>query len=128
MNRIFGTPSGVGTQIAVIGIVTVLFTLSAMSGVHRGVKYISEVTTALGIGLAAYVLIVGPTNFVSNLFVRSLGQYVNELRHHEPHHAAHRGRHGVDAVVDLLHDGLVAELGRLRRRLPGEDLQGPHHP
>jgi glycine betaine transporter len=79
MNRIFGTPSGVGTQIAVIGIVTVLFTLSAMSGVHRGVKYISQVTTALGIGLALYVLVVGPTNFVSNLFVRSLGQYLNEI-------------------------------------------------
>lgn len=79
MNRIFGTPTGVGTQIAVIGIVTVLFTLSAMSGVHRGVKYVSQVTTALGIGLAAYVLVVGPTNFVSNLFVRSLGQYLNQI-------------------------------------------------
>ena len=79
LNRIFGTPSGVGTQIAVIAIVTILFTLSAMSGVHRGVKYISQVTTALGIGLALYVLVVGPTNFVSNLFVRSLGQYLGEI-------------------------------------------------
>jgi glycine betaine transporter len=60
MNRIFGTPSGIGTQVAVIAVVTVLFTLSAMSGVHRGVKYISQITTDLGIGLALYVLVVGP--------------------------------------------------------------------
>lgn len=79
MNRVFGTPDGVGTQVAVIAVVTVLFTLSALSGVHRGVKYISQVTTTLGIGLAVYVLVVGPTNFVSNLFVRALGQYFNDF-------------------------------------------------
>ena len=79
MNRIFGTPSGVGTQIVVIAVITILFTLSAMSGVHRGVRYISEVTTVLSIGLVLYVLVAGPTNFVSNLFVRSVGRYLNEF-------------------------------------------------
>ena len=77
--RVFGTPTGVGTQVAVIAVVTVLFTVSALSGVHRGVKYISQVTTTLGIGLAVYVLVFGPTNFVSNLFVRSLGQYFGDF-------------------------------------------------
>ena len=79
MNRVFGTPTGIGTQVAVIAVVTVLFTLSALSGVHRGVRYISQVTTTLGIGLAVYVLVFGPTNFVSNLFVRALGQYFGDF-------------------------------------------------
>ncbi|TKV57762.1 BCCT family transporter [Nakamurella flava] len=79
MSRVFGTPSGTGVQIAVIAVVTVLFTLSAMSGVHRGVKYISQVTTVLGVGLAVYVLVFGPTDFVSNLFVRATGQYFGDF-------------------------------------------------
>jgi len=79
MNRIFGTPSGVGTQVVIIVVVTILFTLSALSGVHRGVKYISQTTTVLAIGLAIYVLFFGPTNFISNLFVRSLGQYFGDF-------------------------------------------------
>ncbi|MFC0465351.1 BCCT family transporter [Kineococcus gynurae] len=79
MNRIFGTPTGVGTQIVVIVVVTVLFTLSALSGVHRGVKLISQTTTILAIGLAVFVVVFGPTDFVSNLFVRSVGQYGTEF-------------------------------------------------
>ena len=43
--------------------------------------------------------------------------------------AGHRLRRPrVDAVVDLLHDGLVGLLGRLRRRLPGPHLPRPHDP
>lgn len=79
MSTLFGTSEGVGTQIAVIAVITVLFTLSAMSGVHRGVKYISQITTVLGVGLAVYVVVFGPTDFISNLFVRSVGLYANDF-------------------------------------------------
>ena len=62
----------------IIGITTV-FTLSALSGVNRGIKYTSQVTSVLSILLALYVLVIGPTGFLGNLFFRSVGQYLNDF-------------------------------------------------
>ncbi|EMY33156.1 choline/carnitine/betaine transporter [Arthrobacter crystallopoietes BAB-32] len=79
LGRVFGLPSGLVTQILIIAVVTVLFTLSALSGVNRGIKYISQITMTLSLALALYVFIAGPTNFISNLFFRSVGQYFSDF-------------------------------------------------
>jgi choline/carnitine/betaine transport len=79
LGRVFGVSSGLVTQILIIAVVTVLFTLSALSGVNRGIKYISQITMTLSLALAVYVFIAGPTNFISNLFFRSVGQYFSEF-------------------------------------------------
>ena len=79
LDGVFGIPSTMVGQIVIIAVITVLFTLSALSGVHRGIKYLSQTTMLLSAGLGVYVLIVGPTNFISNLFFRSLGQYLSEF-------------------------------------------------
>ncbi|SDQ54463.1 BCCT family transporter [Arthrobacter crystallopoietes] len=79
LGRVFGVSSGLVTQILIIAVVTVLFTLSALSGVNRGIKYISQITMTLSLALAVYVFIAGPTNFISNLFFRSVGQYFSDF-------------------------------------------------
>jgi len=79
MNRVFGIPSSLGVEIVIIAVVTVLFTLSALSGVNKGIKYISQITMGLSVLLAVYVYIAGPTGFISNLFFRSVGQYAGEF-------------------------------------------------
>lgn len=79
LNRILGIPTTLPIQIAIIAIITVLFTLSALSGVNRGIKYISQITMGLSLALAIYVLVAGPTNFISNLFFRSVGQYASDF-------------------------------------------------
>jgi choline/carnitine/betaine transport len=79
VNRVFGIPSSLLGQILIIAAITVIFTLSALSGVHRGVKYLSQGTMVLSVGLGLYVLFSGPTNFISNLFFRSLGTYLSDF-------------------------------------------------
>ncbi|MFL4474321.1 BCCT family transporter [Paeniglutamicibacter sp. MACA_103] len=79
LNRVFGLPTGLSVQVIIIAIITVLFTLSALSGVDRGIKYISQVTMALSAGLALFVLLMGPTSFIGNIFFRSIGQYVSDF-------------------------------------------------
>jgi len=79
LGRVFGVSSGLVTQILIIAVVTILFTLSALSGVNRGIKYISQITMTLSLALAIYVFIAGPTNFISNLFFRSGGQYFSDF-------------------------------------------------
>ncbi|KAB1660852.1 BCCT family transporter [Pseudoclavibacter sp. CFCC 13796] len=78
MNRVFGIPTGVFTQIVIIGGITVVFTLSALSGVNKGIKWLSQGTMAISSLLALFVLFAGPTDYISNLFFRSLGQFVGD--------------------------------------------------
>jgi glycine betaine transporter len=79
MQSVFGLPGGTVMQIAIVAVITVLFTASALSGVHRGIRYISQTTMVLAVGLLLFVLVTGPTNFISNLFFESIGRYANDF-------------------------------------------------
>ncbi|WP_114854003.1 BCCT family transporter [Brachybacterium sp. YJGR34] len=67
--------TAVSVQITVIALLTVLFTASAMSGIGRGIRYLSQATMAIAAALLLFVLITGPTSWLINVFLRSLGGY-----------------------------------------------------
>lgn len=67
------------TQFTIIGIVTVLFMVSAASGVNRGIKYLSNVNLVLAAVLLLFVIIAGPTIFIANNFVEVLGGYIANI-------------------------------------------------
>ncbi|WP_394213866.1 BCCT family transporter [Brachybacterium vulturis] len=67
--------TGTGVQLLVIALVTVLFTASAMSGIGRGIRYLSQTTMVIAAALLLFVLATGPTSWLINLFLRSLGGY-----------------------------------------------------
>lgn len=79
VNSLTGIPSDLFVQVVIIGAITVIFTLSAMSGVSRGIKWISKATMLAAAGLGLYVLVIGPTSFISNLYFRSMGQFIAEF-------------------------------------------------
>ncbi|MEU0242171.1 BCCT family transporter [Nocardiopsis sp. NPDC006198] len=79
LNRLLGTPTGTTTQVVIVVVVTVLFSLSAASGVQRGIRYISEVNLSVAALLFVFVLFLGPTAFLVSLFLESLGQYGDEF-------------------------------------------------
>ena len=64
-----------GVQLIIIALVTVLFTASAMSGIGRGIRYLSQTTMVIAAALLLFVLATGPTSWLINLFLRSLGGY-----------------------------------------------------
>ncbi len=68
-----------GVQLVVIALVTVLFTASAMSGIGRGIRYLSEATMVIAAALLLFVLITGPTSWLINVLLRSLGGYVGDF-------------------------------------------------
>ncbi|GAB3705586.1 BCCT family transporter [Nocardiopsis oceani] len=79
LNRLLGTPTGTTTQAVIVVVVTVLFSLSAASGVKRGIRYTSEINLSVASLLFVFVLFLGPTAFLVSLFLESLGQYGNEF-------------------------------------------------
>ncbi|APT92957.1 glycine/betaine ABC transporter [Corynebacterium phocae] len=70
------------TDNVVIGIVLVLtlgFLISAMSGVGKGIQYISNANMVLAVLLAIFVFIVGPTVSILNLIPGTIGNYLNSF-------------------------------------------------
>ncbi len=58
---------------------TIAFVLSAVSGVGRGIQYLSNTNMVLAVILAAFVFVVGPTVFILNLLPTTLGTYLQTL-------------------------------------------------
>ena len=74
---IFGLPIGTGTQIAIVVVGVGVATISAVSGVDKGIKFLSLLNVFLAIGLTLWVLIAGKTQFLLDAFVLNVGDFVN---------------------------------------------------
>ncbi|HWJ11063.1 MAG TPA: BCCT family transporter [Nocardioides sp.] len=72
-------PLGNGTLVGIITVLTVAFVLSAVSGVAKGIQWLSNINMVLAVGLAAFLFVVGPTVFILNLVPTSIGSYVQDL-------------------------------------------------
>ncbi|GEL76031.1 glycine betaine uptake BCCT transporter [Tenuibacillus multivorans] len=66
-------------QFIIIIVVTILFMISAISGLDRGIKYLSTTNICLAILLLIFMLFAGPTNFIMNFFTTTLGTYIQKL-------------------------------------------------
>ena len=73
---LFGIPEGTGAQIGLVVLAVVMATLSAVSGVDKGIKRLSQLNVLLAIALAAFVLVTGKTAFLLNAFVLNIGDFV----------------------------------------------------
>ncbi|UII57249.1 BCCT family transporter [Cytobacillus spongiae] len=71
--------NSIGTQLVIVAIVTVLFMLSAQTGLNKGIKYLSNLNIILAISLLVFLLFVGPTNFIMDLFTTTIGSYLQNL-------------------------------------------------
>ncbi len=65
--------------VVIITVLTVAFVLSAVSGVARGIQWLSNINMVLAVLLAAFVFVVGPTIFILNLLPTSLGSYFQDI-------------------------------------------------
>ncbi|WP_242610953.1 BCCT family transporter [Blastococcus saxobsidens] len=75
----FGVPENVGVALAVIGGLTLLYVLSAVSGVHRGIRLVSNTNVVLAALLAAFVFVLGPTTHIFNTITDVTGDYLAGL-------------------------------------------------
>ncbi|MFJ6670446.1 BCCT family transporter [Actinosynnema sp. NPDC091369] len=70
---------GNGVVVGVIAVLTVAFVASAVSGVAKGIQWLSNTNMVLALVLAVFVFVVGPTVFVLNLVPTAIGDYFREL-------------------------------------------------
>lgn len=76
ISEIFPIPNNSVTQLSVIGIITVLFMISALSGVDKGIRYLSITNLFIALLLLVAVFSFGPTSLLLENFTTSMGEYL----------------------------------------------------
>ncbi|MQA04840.1 MAG: BCCT family transporter [Streptosporangiales bacterium] len=76
LTALFGIPEGLGAQTGLVVLAIIMATVSAVTGVDRGIRRLSQLNVLLAIVLALFLLVSGRTAFLLNAFVQDIGNYV----------------------------------------------------
>lgn len=77
--RLTGVSYGISSQLLIIAGLGSLFILSAMTPLNLGIRYLSNANMFLAAGLLLFVLILGPTSFISGVLTQTLGEYLGNI-------------------------------------------------
>ena len=75
-------------NVILITVLTICFILSVVSGISKGIQYLSNINMVLAVALALFVFVVGPTVFILNLVPTTLGSYLQDLMFMSAHTGA----------------------------------------
>ncbi|CAM3924254.1 BCCT family transporter [Alkalicoccus chagannorensis] len=67
------------TQSIIIAVVTILFIFSAATGVNKGIRILSTINLTIAAILLLFVIIIGPTLFIAQNFVTTIGGYMSNV-------------------------------------------------
>jgi choline/carnitine/betaine transport len=79
LDDVFGTGGSKWLTVAVIAVLTACFVLSAVTGVEKGVQFLSNANAIAAVVLVFFLFVVGPTVFILSTFTESLGGYLTHL-------------------------------------------------
>ncbi|WNF35642.1 BCCT family transporter [Bacillaceae bacterium IKA-2] len=72
-------PNTFMTQLIIIVIITILYMLSALTGLNRGIRILSKANVYLAVALMLFVLFLGPTTYIMGAFTQTLGNYFQNI-------------------------------------------------
>ncbi|MFD8947330.1 BCCT family transporter [Streptomyces xanthophaeus] len=74
-----GIEDSTGVELVIIGSLSAAFVLSAFSGLHKGVKWLSTINLVLAATLMLFVFLLGPTVYILDVIPSSVGGYLDQL-------------------------------------------------
>ncbi|PJO77358.1 BCCT family transporter [Neisseria brasiliensis] len=79
LTYVYGLPGNPWTHAAILAVITVIFVISASSGLSRGVKWLSNINMAIALGLTLFIMILGPTSVMLKSLVTGIGDYLTHF-------------------------------------------------
>ena len=79
LEHLFGVPATDTTRVLAIAAITLIATLSVVSGMNRGIKRLSQANLLLALLLLVFVVAAGPSTEVFSGFFVSLGDYIGAI-------------------------------------------------
>lgn len=79
LNYLAGTPTTAGVQLLIVGVITIIATISVALGLDRGIKRLSEFNILIAMVILLFVWFAGPTLFITSGTVQVIGSYLSNL-------------------------------------------------
>lgn len=79
LSALFGFTDGLALRIAVIIMLTAIYTISAISGITRGIQMLSKFNIILAVFLLVFIIFFGPTAFIIDGFLQGMATYVQNF-------------------------------------------------
>ena len=79
ITEVFGIAATTGISILILGVLAAAFMLSASTGLSKGIQILSNINMVLVILLLLVVVVFGPTAYIMEAFVNSIGDYAAAL-------------------------------------------------
>lgn len=79
LNFLFNIPSTLVVQIVIIVVLMIIYTWTAVSGIDKGIKFLSDINLVLAILILGGAFLIGPKLTTVNVFTNSLGDYVSNF-------------------------------------------------
>ncbi len=79
LNELIGIPENFNIQFIIIIVATILFISSSLSGLDKGVKFLSNANMFIACLLMLVVFIIGPGIRIMNTFTETLGEYLHDF-------------------------------------------------
>ncbi|HHU37687.1 MAG TPA: choline BCCT transporter BetT [Propionibacterium sp.] len=77
LDIMFGIPQGIPAQIGLVVLAVAVATASALTGVDRGIRILSQLNVLLALFLAGWVLVTRDTAFLLRAAIMNVGDFVN---------------------------------------------------
>ncbi|MFC5462918.1 BCCT family transporter [Massilia niabensis] len=79
LNAVFGVEVSGAAQVTIIVLTAIVFITSAVTGVEKGIRYLSNFNMSVAALLALIVFLLGPTVAIIDTFTNTLGSYLSEI-------------------------------------------------
>ncbi|GAA3705308.1 BCCT family transporter [Oceanisphaera sediminis] len=79
LNHLFGMEIGTSSQLILIAVISLIATVSVLSGLGRGVKWLSVINMWLSAVILLFLLCYGPTRYLLLSYVQGLGDYLTHV-------------------------------------------------
>lgn len=79
LHELFGVADTFTTQLVILTLLAGVYMTSAITGVHKGIQILSRFNVILALVIAAVIFVFGPTLFLTNTYLTSMGEYVSSF-------------------------------------------------
>lgn len=79
MNYLWNTGESSTIALGIIAVLTLFFILSAVSGVGRGIQFLSNMNMIIAVLLLIFLALIGPTVFIFDTLTEAMGYYLSDL-------------------------------------------------
>lgn len=79
LSQVFGIDNGLSNQLLLLGVLCTIATYSAVTGVNKGMKYLSNLNMLLALSLVVILLVIGPTRYILHTLLETTGNYTQNI-------------------------------------------------